>query len=119
MGFTWKTGGKQFGHLSFSHDFDGVLMVWRCSDGLDHKFNDGDVGLANLSLAVVPLQVESCWNDFIMAAQKSRGDWPSLRKRSQAMADAWELLELSGGSKVRHFLGSTFRSLNRAENGHL
>ena len=37
------------------------------------------------------VQVESFWNDFIMAAQKSRGDWPSLRKRSQAMADAWDL----------------------------
>lgn len=32
-------------------------------------------------------EVESFWNDFIMAAQKSRGDWPSLRKRSQAMAE--------------------------------
>ena len=39
------------------------------------------------------VQVESFWNDFIMAAQKSRGDWPSLRKRSQAMADAWDFSE--------------------------
>ena len=34
------------------------------------------------------VQVESFWSDFIIAAQKSRGDWPSLLTRSEAMAEA-------------------------------
>lgn len=75
------------------------------------RWREGSNPFLNLSLSALVMQVESFWNDFIMAAQKSRGDWPSLRKRSQAMADAWDLseavqLNAIERTKIRYFLGS-------------
>ena len=110
-------GGKRVGHPDFTHEKWCVLTTFhpkipkQIGMSKAERWREGSNLFLNLSLSALVMQVESFWNDFIMAAQKSRGDWPSLRKRSQAMADAWDLSEAVRWNaiertKIRYFLGS-------------
>jgi len=69
--------------------------VWRNRSKLCEALSGADIDSIDMSnVDIVPCgdgisekEVASFWDEFIVAAQTSRGDWPTLWKRSQVIAE--------------------------------
>eukprot|EP00434_Breviolum_minutum_P016451 symbB.v1.2.014503.t1/scaffold1062.1/size140384/2 len=66
--------------------------VWRNRSKLCEALSGADIDMSNVDMApcgdgISEKEVASFWDEFIVAAQTSRGDWPTLWKRSQVIAE--------------------------------